>query len=425
MKKLIYAIVVVFFATTIITPFAQAYTQTPVEIAQEYGYGVDERYQPEGLVSISHTGQVLYDYEGHQQWNPASMTKLMTMYLTLKTVKEGKLSLTDTVKITDEHYRMSTLPELSNTKLYPGETYTIAELLQITVSASSNAASLILANEVSKNTSDFVDLMNSTAKNLGMTDTHYVNPTGAENYLLQEYAPERYQSETSTVTSAHDYAILAQHVVADTPDILAFTKQVAPTQHAVTYYTFNHLLEGANMSVPGTDGLKTGSSDVADYNSTVTTKRGNFRIYSVILGAGDYVNLGGEKQRDMMSASTINAMFDQYEYRKILSKGYHKINGTQYYVTEDFYDVVPRDMKAPYQFVVDDGKVHIDYQREFISKAYGPPTVKVERPFIHGSKSVVKSSWDAHPVLTTIGLFFLVMFFSIIIYYILLRFRKH
>ncbi|PXA44277.1 serine hydrolase, partial [Staphylococcus pseudintermedius] len=99
---------------------------------------------------------------------------LMTMYLTLQAVKEKKLSLNDTVQITDQHYRMSTLPELSNTKLYPGETYTVAELLQITVSASSNAAALILANQVSDSTSDFVDKMHDTAKSLGMTQTHYM-----------------------------------------------------------------------------------------------------------------------------------------------------------------------------------------------------------------------------------------------------------
>ena len=69
------------------------------------------------------------------------MTKLMTMYLTLEAVNKGELSLNDKVHITDKHYRMSTLPELSNTI---GETYTISELLQITVSNSSNAA-LILA----------------------------------------------------------------------------------------------------------------------------------------------------------------------------------------------------------------------------------------------------------------------------------------
>ena len=73
----------------------------------------------------------------------------MTMYLTLEAVNRGDLSLDDKVKITDKHYSMSTLPELSNTKLYPGETYTIKELLQITVSNSSNAAALILGQEVS------------------------------------------------------------------------------------------------------------------------------------------------------------------------------------------------------------------------------------------------------------------------------------
>lgn len=147
MKKLILSIVAVFFATTIITPFARAYTPSPVELAQQSGYPVTLPFQPEGVINISQTGQILYDYNSQKEWYPASMTKLMTMYLTLQAVKEKKLSLNDTVKITPEHYRMSTLPELSNTKLYPGETYTIAELLQITVSASSNAAALILANQ--------------------------------------------------------------------------------------------------------------------------------------------------------------------------------------------------------------------------------------------------------------------------------------
>lgn len=424
MKKILSTIIIVFFATFSITPFVEANTLSPVDIAQQAGYSVDERYQPVGLVSISETGQILYNYEGNQKWDPASMTKLMTMYLTLKAVDEGKIKLTDTVNITDEHYRMSTLPELSNTKLYPGETYTVAELLQITVSASSNASSLILANLVADNTSDFVDLMNATAKDLGMSDTHYVNPTGAENRLLLDYAPKRYRSESDTVTSPHDYAILAQRVVHDTPNILKFTKQIAPTQHGVTYYTYNHLLEGANLSVPGTDGLKTGSSDVADYNSTVTTKRGNFRLHSVIMGVGDYYAIGGEEQRDMINASTINYLFDQYEYRKILSKGKHDINGTQYYVTEDFYDVVPKNMKDHYQFIVEDGKVHINYDRKFISKSYGPPTVKVERPIIHNSKSIVESSWSAHPILTVFGLFFSVVLLSLLIYYVISHLRK-
>jgi D-alanyl-D-alanine carboxypeptidase (penicillin-binding protein 5/6) len=138
-------------------------------------------------MNIAQSGQILYQYNANQKWYPASMTKLMTMYLTLEAVKKGDLSLKDKVKITQDHYRMSTLPELSNTKLYPGETYTIKELLQITVSNSSNAAALILANEVSDNTSDFTDKMNEKAKEIGMKDTHFVNPTGAENKQLKDF----------------------------------------------------------------------------------------------------------------------------------------------------------------------------------------------------------------------------------------------
>ncbi|MEI5741918.1 DUF1958 domain-containing protein, partial [Staphylococcus aureus] len=99
------------------------------------------------------------------------------------------------------------------------------------------------------------------------------------------FAPTKYKDQERTVTTARDYAILDLHVIKETPKILDFTKQLAPTTHAVTYYTFNFSLEGAKMSLPGTDGLKTGSSDTANYNHTITTKRGKFRINQVIMGA--------------------------------------------------------------------------------------------------------------------------------------------
>lgn len=196
MRKFILTIITVLFIGTIITPFAQAESITPTQAANQYGYNVTDSYQPEGAINVSQTGQLLYQYNINKTWYPASMTKLMTMYLTLEAVNKGDLSLNDKVKITDEHYRMSTLPELSNTKLYPGETYTIKELLQITVSNSSNAAALILAKEVSGNLSDFTDKMNSKAKSLGMKDTHFVNPTGAENKQLKDFAPKNTKTKT-------------------------------------------------------------------------------------------------------------------------------------------------------------------------------------------------------------------------------------
>ena len=124
----------------------------------------------------------------------------------------------------------------------------------------------------------------------------------------------------NTTTTARDYAILDQHVINETPKILHFTKQLAPTTHGVTYYTFNHSLDGADMSLPGTDGLKTGSSDTADYNHTITTKRNGFRINQVILGAGDYKHIGGEKQRNMMGNALMERSFSQYKYEKSFQK---------------------------------------------------------------------------------------------------------
>ncbi|MEL0538098.1 penicillin-binding protein PBP4 [Staphylococcus debuckii] len=427
MKKIILITLLIFFASTIITPFSEADTNTPspAEVANEYGYNISDDFNPEGAVNISQTGQVLYDYHMNKKWYPASMTKLMTMYLTLEAVKEHKLSLDDKVKITDDDYRMSTLPELSNTKLYPGDTYTIKELLQITVSASSNAAALILAKKVGGNTSDFTDQMNKKAKKIGMTHTHFVNPTGAENNLLQNYAPEKYKDEMSSRASAKDFAILSQRVIQDTPKVLYFTKQLAPTQHGVTYYTFNWSLEGSELSLKGTDGLKTGSSDIADYNHTITTKRDGFRIDQAIMGAGDYKHLGGEKERNKMGNSIMNRSFDQYKYVKILSKGEQKINGKKYYVKKDLYDVLPKDYtKKDYKFVIKDGRVHIDYPRQFISNQYGPPSVEVKRPLVHEATTFAQSSFSEHPVLTVIGCAFIIAALAIIIFLIIDAIRR-
>ncbi|MBY6180243.1 MULTISPECIES: penicillin-binding protein PBP4 [Staphylococcus] len=397
--------------------YASEYEPTPTEIARQYGYpNVTDAYQPEGSINVSQTGQILYDYQSNQKWYPASMTKLMTMYLTLEAVNKGELSLNDKVHITDKHYRMSTLPELSNTKLYAGETYTISELLQITVSNSSNAAALILADEVSGNVNDFTDLMNKKAKALDMSNTHFVNPTGAENKQLKEFAPSKYKNQDNTTSTAKDFAILDQHIIKETPKILHFTKQLAPTQHGVTYYTFNHSLEGAKMSLPGTDGFKTGSSDVADYNHTITTKRNNFRINQVIMGAGDYVNLGGEKQRNMMGNAMMNSSFDQYSYKKVLSKGTHKINGKKYYVKDNLYDVVPEGMnKKDYKFIVKDGSIHLDYNRQFLTKDDRPPKVEVTKPLLHKANTIAQTTWKEHPVVTFVALALLAIAFILIV----------
>ena len=405
--------------------------KSPTQVANEYGYNLGEIYQPEGAINYSSkTGQIMYEYQIDKKWYPASMSKLMTLYLTEKAIKSGKLKEDDTVKMTDEEYRLSTLPELSNTKLYPGDVYTISELMQITISNSSNAGAMILGRETMKaenigsakkiedkdkdsnnNTaskqqkkdldSDFIDYMNETAKELGMEHTQFYNSNGAANNLLLEYKAKRYQSDEENYSTSRDFAILTQHLVNDYPGILEYTKKVAPTIHYVTYYTYNHSLEGADMSLEGTDGLKTGSSDIADYNHSLSTKRDGLRVNQILFGAGDYNTVGGEKERNMMGNSLMEKTFDEYEWKKVLSKGVHKINDKKYYITEDLYDVVKKGVD--YEVVVENGKAHIDYDRSYINDNYGPPTVKLESPSKHkfNQKKDKVTSPDNRPILMT------------------------
>ena len=405
--------------------------KSPTQVANEYGYNLGEIYQPEGAINYSSkTGQIMYEYQIDKKWYPASMSKLMTLYLTEKAIKSGKLKEDDTVKMTDEEYRLSTLPELSNTKLYPGDVYTISELMQITISNSSNAGAMILGRETMKaenigsakkiedkdkdsnnNTaskqqkkdldSDFIDYMNETAKELGMEHTQFYNSNGAANNLLLEYKAKRYQSDEENYSTSRDFAILTQHLVNDYPGILEYTKKVAPTIHYVTYYTYNHSLEGADMSLEGTDGLKTGSSDIADYNHSLSTKRDGLRVNQILFGAGDYNTVGGEKERNMMGNSLMEKTFDEYEWKKVLSKGVHKINDKKYYITEDLYDVVKKGVD--YEVVVENGEAHIDYDRSYINDSYGPPTVKLESPSKHkfNQKKDKVTSPDNRPILMT------------------------
>ncbi|HCN59851.1 penicillin-binding protein PBP4 [Mammaliicoccus fleurettii] len=405
--------------------------KSPTTVATENGYSLGEIYEPEGAINYSsETGQIMYEYKIDVKWYPASMSKLMTLYLTEKAINSGKLDKNAKVKMTNEEYRLSTLPELSNTKLYPGDVYTISELMQITVSNSSNAGAMILGRETmkaenlasakkidkkdkdsNKNTaskqqkkdldSDFVDYMNETAKKIGMKHTKFYNSNGASNNLLLEYKAKRYQSDEDNYSTSRDFAILAQHLVKQYPDILEYTKLVAPTVQNVTYYTYNHSLEGADMSLKGTDGLKTGSSDTADYNHSLSTKRDGLRINQILLGAGDYNSVGGEKERNMMGNSLMEKSFNEYEWKKVLSKGKQKINGKTYYVSEDLYDVVQKGVD--YKVVLEDGKAHIDYKRTFLNDSYGPPTVNVESPSKHKFNQTKEkvTSEDNRPMIMT------------------------
>ena len=173
-------------------------SESPVTIAnKEKNSSISTKYQPSGVMLTTDQGQILYNYRGNNQVDPASMSKMMTLYLTYEAIENGKLKLNDKVKITNKYATMSNLPNLSSVSLKQGQTYTIEELIKQTTLASSNAAAMILGENVSGDNNTFTNKMNQQAKSFNMTNTNFVNPAGTQNSLLDQYAPSKFKNKIS------------------------------------------------------------------------------------------------------------------------------------------------------------------------------------------------------------------------------------
>lgn len=358
------------------------YAKSPVEIAEQHGYSMDASYNPKGTIVVAaKNGQILYEDHPDKKWPPASMSKLMTLYLVLQAMDEGKFDLKTKVTVNDKFYGISQLPALSNNKFRKGATYTVDELLYIMLIPSSNAATFMLSSLVEKNDSDFVDLMNRTAYKLGMKNTHYYNPAGPPNNLLLQYKPERYQQDEDNISTARDYAILAQHIVNEYPNVLKYTKKVTVTvkkgtDDEETFSTYNHSLEGAELGYEGVDGLKTGSSDTAGFDTTITGKKNDMRILQVIMGVEDWLDPSAEFNRNKIANALMDEVYSQYSYRKVLEKGHYKQGDKEYYVHQDLYDIVQKGIKG--RLVFKNDRVSYQYDRQFVTENHPAAFVATE-----------------------------------------------
>lgn len=359
-----------------------AYAKSPVEIANEHGYNIADKYEPNGTIVIAQkNGQVLYEEKDDTKWPPASMSKLMTLYLVYDAMDKGRFDLHTQVKVNDKFYGISKLPMLSNNRFHKGSVYTVDELLQIMLTDSSNAATFMLSSLVDQDDSNFVDKMNETAKQMDMKNTHYYNPAGPPNNLLLQYKPKRYQQDDDNISSARDYAILTQHILSRFPQVLEYTKKVTVTvkkgtPDEETFHTYNHSLEGAQLSYKGVDGLKTGSSDTAGFDTTITGRRNGLRIVQVMMGVENWYDPPAEFNRNKMANAIMDDVYQRYSYKKVLSQGKHKVGNTEIYVHHDLYDVVDKAHKG--KLIYQDGSVHYDYPRTFINKNYQAASVTFE-----------------------------------------------
>lgn len=211
------------------------------------------------------TGQVLYAVNEHEPLEPASVTKVMTILLTMEAIDSGSLSYNDTVTASAYACSMGG----SQIWLKENEQLTVEDMLKAVCVVSANDASVALAEHLAGSAEAFVEQMNQRAAELGMADTHFVNPTGL---------PAK-----GHVTSAHDIALMSRELILNHPDIRRFT----------TIWT-DSLRDGAfglsntNKLIrfyPGATGLKTGSTDAALYCLSATAERDGMELISVVMGA--------------------------------------------------------------------------------------------------------------------------------------------
>jgi len=215
------------------------------------------------IVMDASTGEILYTERADSPRYPASVTKVMTMYLAFEALASGRLHLNDLVMVSP----LAAAQPATKLGLRAGETITVENALHAMAVHSANDMAVAIAEKIGGTESRFADMMTLKAQQLGMVNTRYVNPNGL---------PDNRQ-----LTSAHDIAILARAVLRDFPQYYSFFSQEEFTYRGHTMYNTNHLLG----KMPGVDGLKTGFTNAAGFNLAASAMRNGHRLIAVVMGS--------------------------------------------------------------------------------------------------------------------------------------------
>ncbi len=207
-------------------------------------------------------GKVLYAEDLDNQWHPASLTKIMTAYVTFQAIKEGKLTLE--TKITCSELANSQTP--SKVGLPVGAEMTVEKGLQALIVKSANDVAVMLAEAVSGTQDAFVERMNATAAKLGMTRTKFANANGLP--------------DPAQVTTARDLARLASAVIRDFPEHAPLWSMQEVRIGKRRLHTHNGLL----TNYTGADGLKTGFICDSGFNVVASATRDGRKLVAVVLG---------------------------------------------------------------------------------------------------------------------------------------------
>ena len=207
------------------------------------------------------SGRVLAEKEKDTRREPASLTKIMTEYVVLESVKAGKVKMTDLVTISENAWRTGG----SRSFMEVGKQVALEDLLKGAIIQSGNDASVALAEFIGGTEAGFSEMMNHTAQKLGMTNSHFVNATGLPN-------PDHY-------STAYDLAKLGHALIHDFPEEYKWHSEKWHTYNGIKQPNRNRLL----WRDPTVDGIKTGHTDNAGYCLVSSAKRGDMRLIATVM----------------------------------------------------------------------------------------------------------------------------------------------
>lgn len=355
---------------TVLLPVQEIQAGQALYIANKQGHNLEDRYQPAGsIITEINTGMILWEEDAEVAWAPASLTKLMTILLTYDAMEQGKFTLDTEAEVTEKYVDIACRYAMSNNNMQLGASYKVWELIELAIVPSSAAATYMLADMVEPDADKFVQMMNARAKELGMTQTTYYNCVGVRNELLWPYHPASIPLESDNVTSPRDYALLCSYFVKTYPDLLNHTASPhivikKGTPYEESFDSHHVSLKGEKYELKGTDGIKTGSSDTAGFNYSATTKRGDTRLVEIVMGVSTWEDQIAEEIRHIVGNAIMEEAFAKYEYKLVLSKGEHTIEGKKIVTEQDLWDCVEKNSEL--KFRLENGLVKVDMERKFL-----------------------------------------------------------
>ena len=243
------------------------------------------------LVDFNSGGQ-LVAHNPNQRVEPASLTKLMTAYLTFAALKQKTIALNQVVPVSARAAKS----EGSRMFIEPNKPVSVEELIKGVIVQSGNDASVALAEAIGGSEEAFAQMMTREAKRLGMNNTQFVNSTGLPH-------PQHF-------TTAHDLGVLAAAIIRDFPEYYPY--------YAIKEYRYNNITQSNRNRLlwvdPTVDGIKTGFTEAAGYCLVTSARRGSRRLVSVVLGASSEANRATESQK------LLNYGFQFYDTARLYEK---------------------------------------------------------------------------------------------------------